>query len=221
ETHDELQNVSQLFDNWAEINRDVGMEEGHYSSVISAIDKVILPQPLRFLDIGCGNGWLVHFLSTYTAVDYGIGLDISEKMIRKARERFSGPGLQFYTANFLEWEPPVKFNFIISMEAFYYINPMENIFNKLKTCMLPGGKLLVGTDYYRENPGSADWGKDLNLSLDRRSREQWRSLFAEAGFTNIWQINITAPESGDGPDWKRKYGTLFTGGTFSAENLSK
>ncbi len=208
-------NVRSLFDKWAEEDKDVGMQEGHQYAVSQALKKVKLPQPLRFLDIGCGNGWLVRKIASENNYDFGIGIDTSPEMIRKAQHLMIHDNIQFLSTDILQWNPPDRFNFLVSMEAFYYVVPMERIMNRLPFLLEPQAVVLVGVDYYEENPGSADWQNHLSIKLDRRSKVKWRQLLENAGIKVEWQEQIKYPEEKSIPDWKIQHGSLFTCGTFS------
>ncbi len=206
--------VSRLFNDWANRDRDKGMEEGHRYAVLQALGGISPPSPSVFLDIGCGNGWLVRHLASHLNYDFGVGIDIASQMVEKAKRLTRSDRLRFYATDIFEWESDIRFNFIVSMEAFYYINPMERLFEKVAKLMAPGGVLLVGTDYYTENPGSAGWAEDLGIALDRRSIGEWKNLFSAAGFDDIRQEQVRYPKTQDVHAWKKKYGSLFTSGTF-------
>ena len=52
------------FNKWAILDKDKGMERGHASSVSKMFDifsneSSIINNPFNFLDLGCGNGWVV------------------------------------------------------------------------------------------------------------------------------------------------------------------
>jgi ubiquinone/menaquinone biosynthesis C-methylase UbiE len=100
----------------------------------------------NFLDIGCGTGWAVG-LAARAAGNKGsfYGLDLSPKMIEKAKENFAGnDNFHFYEAN--SESIPLEDNFfdnIICSNSFHhYLNPdlaMKEIHRVLKT----GGKIFI------------------------------------------------------------------------------
>ena len=54
----------ETFNNWATLNKDESMERGHSSSVdemfeILKKNTTLLELPFSFIDIGCGNGWVI------------------------------------------------------------------------------------------------------------------------------------------------------------------
>ena len=54
-----MDKTSKLFDVWAKTGRSEEMEKGHGTTVTQFLDKLSLKRNFRFLDIGCGNGWVV------------------------------------------------------------------------------------------------------------------------------------------------------------------
>ena len=54
-----MDKTSKLFDVWANTGRSEEMEKGHGTTVNQFLNKLSLKENFRFLDIGCGNGWVV------------------------------------------------------------------------------------------------------------------------------------------------------------------
>lgn len=107
------------------------------------LNRHLPAQPqLRLLDIGCGNGALLHALRDRLA--YGAGVDESAAMIEKARQRNAGqPHLEFKTVN----SPALpfadaSFDVAISLMSFRYLD-WDPLLSELKRVVKPGGKLLI------------------------------------------------------------------------------
>ena len=81
-----ISKVSEVFDRWASNGRADGMEAGHLPMARPAFEKLELTAGQRYLDIGCGNGYTVRWAAAIEDVD-AIGIDVSESMIKLARER--------------------------------------------------------------------------------------------------------------------------------------
>lgn len=60
----------------------------------------------RVLDVGCGNGKLFGYLSAKIKNFSYVGLDVSEKLIRIARDNYSGEGAEFKVFNGLAIDYP-------------------------------------------------------------------------------------------------------------------
>ena len=74
------------------------------------------------IDAGCGNGWLVKYLSKMNNCKKAIGVDGSSKMIAKAKKHSDN---EFYCSDLLEWKPKNKVDVVFSMEVFYYFKNLK------------------------------------------------------------------------------------------------
>ena len=75
-----------IFDEWADLDKDFGMEKNHKSSVKGMLECVLDKKtPYSFIDAGCGNGWVVKRMSNTSSCDVAVGIDGAEKMISKAK----------------------------------------------------------------------------------------------------------------------------------------
>ncbi len=54
-----MDKTSKVFDIWAKAGRAEEMEEGHGVTVGKFLGSISFDKPFSFLDIGCGNGWVV------------------------------------------------------------------------------------------------------------------------------------------------------------------
>ena len=57
-----MRKVRDVFDEWAESGKDLGMETGHADAVeemleFSLKERSEIGEQFSFLDLGCGNGW--------------------------------------------------------------------------------------------------------------------------------------------------------------------
>ena len=60
-----MKKATDVFGQWAEIGKDLGMEEGHSKPVDEMLKYAIkkIDKNFSFLDVGCGNGWVVRKVS--------------------------------------------------------------------------------------------------------------------------------------------------------------
>ena len=97
----------EVFSEWADLDKDYGMEKNHESSVQNMLDFAIKDKlPFSFIDAGCGNGWVVRKVSKISNCTQAVGIDGSEKMILKARK--IDPKLNYYCADIMSWAPKKK-----------------------------------------------------------------------------------------------------------------
>ena len=187
--------ATNLFNNWVELGKDNGMELNHGPSVdfmLNLIPSRILDKNFSFMDLGCGNGWVVKKISQYEHCSFAIGLDGAEKMIKKARSNDAkSTYLELDINNIDSYElkntlPLRSFDIIFSMEVLYYLtSPKNTLFYIYSKLLNAGGCCIIGIDHYLENTSSLAWEKDLNVSMCTYSIQEWKDLFIECGFHNI------------------------------------
>src|SRR5262245_40112122 len=97
---------------------------------------------VNVLDVGCGNGALLHALSG--KINSGAGIDESEAMLAKARERTaSTSNLEFarIRSPYLPFED-AKFDVVISLMSFRYLD-WDPLLREVKRVTKPGGRFLI------------------------------------------------------------------------------
>lgn len=88
-------------------------ENFHLMMKITDFTKMPI-QEATILDVGCGTGDLVQFLSNKQSTDY-VGIDIFEPAIEKARQKF--PQYTFIADDFLKYTFQQKFDFVFCSGA--------------------------------------------------------------------------------------------------------
>lgn len=177
--------ATELFSEWALRDRDLGMESGHAASVGEMLSMALsrMEGPFSAIDVGCGNGWVCRALEDNEDCEVAIGVDGSEEMIRKARERGDG---EFHHARLPGWTPSRRFDLVHSMEFLYYlVDPVAMLAEIQENWMEPGGILVAGVDHYLENEDSLDWPGSLNVHMTTLSQEEWRQGMTDAGFIDV------------------------------------
>mgnify|MGYP001157431106 CR=1 FL=1 len=196
------------FNLWAEDGRDQKMANNHLKSVNKMIELIQektnkLNKPFKFIDLGCGNGWVVRKMIEYNNCKYALGIDGAENMIDKAKEYNIG---DFELSNIESYNYKSRFDIVFSMETLYYMDNISNLFQKLYSSAIKNnGILIMGIDHYRENSPSLNWSKEYNLDIKTLSISEWEDLFLEHGFKNI-----EIQQYGANKDWE---GTLIIMGT--------
>ena len=204
-----MDKTSILFNNWAKNGRAEEMEEGHGTNVSKFLESVSFTKPFSFLDIGCGNGWVVRKIANHPKCKKAMGIDKSKNMIKIAVSKLTTKKEKYTCTNLESWNYTGKFDVIFSMESLYYSVPMEPALNKVFKMLKVGGLFYCGTDFYSDNHLTKRWKKIMNIPMDLRSKTEWKKMFNEAGF------NTTARQVKDSKHrakWKREFGTLFVTG---------
>ena len=201
-----MDKTSKLFDKWANTGRSEEMEKGHGTTVNQFLDKIKLKENFRFLDIGCGNGWVVRKMSENPSCIKAIGIDKSKMMIKNAISKISSKKESYFVTELESWDTKEKFDIIFSMESLYYSVPMEPALDKVFKLLKKGGIFYCGTDFYSDNTLTTRWVKDMDIPMDLRSEKEWKRMFREIGFTTRSK-HVT--DSKNKSKWKREFGTLF------------
>jgi len=201
-----MDKVRTTFDEWAKIGRSELMEKEHSKTVLKFLNSIRFEKPFSFLDVGCGNGWVVRKISQIKNCKKVVGIDKSQNMITKAKSKKKSSKENYLRTDILSWKFNGKFDYIFSMESLYYSTPMESALKKIYRLLKPGGEFFCGTDFYSDNKATIQWSKMLDISLDLRSKKQWKKMFEEIGFkTKTKQVR----DYSNRKKWKREFGTLF------------
>jgi SAM-dependent methyltransferase len=114
----------------------------------------------RALDLGCNEGWFSHRLREWGA-DEGLGIDIRETNIRRARlicEHLGTPGLSFQRASVYDLDPEAlgTFDVVLCLGLIYHL---ENPIGALRVAHgLSRGLCVVETQVARAPGGRYTWG---------------------------------------------------------------
>jgi trans-aconitate methyltransferase len=184
-----------VFNEWAELDKDLGMEKGHADAVTEMLDFALkerhrINNNFTFLDLGCGNGWVVRKVIENPLCINASGIDGAPQMIANAIKR--GDGEEYILANIDEHEPTQKYDLIHSMEVLYYLENPAAILKKIANSWLnDGGRLIVGIDLYHENSDSHSWEDKVGTRMLMFKETEWVNFFRQAGFNDVisWRAN--------------------------------
>ncbi|MDC0442688.1 class I SAM-dependent methyltransferase [Gammaproteobacteria bacterium] len=197
-----MKDAIEVFNRWAEIDKDRGMEEGHANAVNEMLDYALkeryeINNDFTFLDLGCGNGWVVRKVIENPLCINASGIDGAPQMIANARER--GGNEEYILSNIDEYEPTQKYDLIHSMEVLYYLDDPKLILNKISNSWLgEEGRLIAGIDLYYENKDSHTWEEKVGTKMLMFKQKEWVEMFERAGFCDVksWRANQTQKWAG-------------------------
>mgnify|MGYP002055671555 FL=1 len=197
-----MRKVRDVFDEWAESGKDLGMETGHADAVeemleFSLKERSEIGEQFSFLDLGCGNGWATRNVYREPLCNRAVGVDGANKMIINARSR--GLGEHYVHADLATYDPRETFDLIHSMEFVYYLaDPEELIYRIVNSWLNEGGRLIFGLDFYFENTESHTWPKKLNIPMFMLKETEWINLFKATGLKEVtsWRANETMDWAG-------------------------
>ena len=190
-----VKKATDVFGEWAEKGKDVGMEEGHAIAVNEMLnfglkERQNLEKNFSFLDVGCGNGWVVRKVINNSFCNRAMGIDGAKQMIAKAKSREGG---EYILADINSFNSDEKYDLIHSMEVLYYLKDPSIIVQKISESWLnEGGRFIAGIDLYYENTDSHSWQEKVGTPMLMLKESEWVKIFKMAGLREVesWRSNV-------------------------------
>ncbi len=205
-----MDKVRETFDKWAQNGRAELMEIEHGTNVLKFLETISFDKPFTFLDVGCGNGWVVRKIAKEKNCKKSIGIDKSKKMIIQSKKKIDSNKEGFFHTDIESMKYKGKFDFIFSMETLYYADSIEIALKKIYKLLKPGGQFFCGTDFYTDNKATARWAGIMKIQMHLHSKKEWRKFFKNTDF-DVKTKHIK--DLKNKKKWKREHGTLFIIGT--------
>lgn len=183
------------FNEWARAGKGASMERGHRPVGEQAIERMQIPTRATVLDVGCGSGWAARLMAERAREGRVIGIDVSDEMVRVAREEsIHHPQVEFQVAS-AEQLPfdDADFSHAFSMESLYYYADIGRAMSEIRRVLKPGGLFAAVVDLYQENTPSHQWIETLKVPVQLLSAAQYRSLFENVGFENVRDERLLDP----------------------------
>ncbi|NMS89352.1 class I SAM-dependent methyltransferase [Clostridioides difficile] len=162
----------EFFDKYSKMERSInglaGAGEWH-------ILKKMLPdfKGKRVLDLGCGFGWHCKY-AVENGADSAVGIDISEKMLKEARNKTKFDNIKYICMPIEDINyPKDSFDIVISSLALHYIQSFEDICKKISDCISSGGEFVFSVEHPIFTAyGTQEWycdkdGNPLHWPVDR------------------------------------------------------
>ena len=111
--------------------------------------RALLPdlRDLRVVDLGCGYGWFCRFAREQGAAEV-LGLDVSEKMLARAREMTSDPAIQYQRADLESVALPDEiFDLAYSSLALHYLVHLDRLVANVSRALRPGGRFVFSAEH--------------------------------------------------------------------------
>ena len=190
-----MQKATEVFGKWAEEGKDRGMEKSHAIPVEEMInfalkERLNINKNFSFLDLGCGNGWVVRSVAKNELCTKAVGIDGARQMINNAESR--GEGTKYILADIDSFNSPEKYDVIHSMEVLYYLENPSEVIRKISNSWLnKNGRLIVGIDHYYENTSSHSWQEKVGTRMLMLREMEWIQFFEDAGLSEVesWHSN--------------------------------
>lgn len=173
-----------------------------------AIQQMLPPlSGLRVVDLGCGYGWFCRWASDQGAAQVS-GLDISSRMLERAREMSEGQDIDYRCADLQTLTLPANgCELVYSSLALHYLPDVAPLFATVYQALTPGGTLLFSAEhpvytaplrqgwqedaegqkswpvshYQQEGERISNWFAD-GVKKQHRKLASWINLLVAAGF---------------------------------------
>lgn len=182
----------------------------------------------RVVDLGCGFGWFCRYAREAGAASV-LGLDVSEKMLARARADTPDPAVTYDRADLdaLTLEPG-RFDFAYSSLTLHYLVNLKAMIGTVHQVLTPGGGFVFSAEhpiftapsapgwvenadgrkvwpvdgYLEEGPRSTDW-LAKGVVKQHRSVGTYLTLLLEAGFaiTAVQEWGPTDAQIAEVPEW--------------------
>ncbi|MEK7269322.1 MAG: glycosyltransferase [Planctomycetota bacterium] len=131
------QGLRPFFDGFSkDLERWRRRSRGYYQDLHRHI-RSLVPEGSSVLEIGCGQGDLLAFLGEKEA----LGVDFSEEMIRRGRERF--PDLKLSVMDAERLAPGRTFDVVIMSNLVGYLGDVQAAFERARDAMHDGSRLVI------------------------------------------------------------------------------
>lgn len=101
----------------------------------------------KVVDLGCGFGWFSRWAREQGAAEV-LGLDVSEKMLARAREMTSDAAITYERADLEKLAlPEASFDLAYSSLAFHYIENLPEMLTNVHRALVPGGRLVASVEH--------------------------------------------------------------------------
>lgn len=178
----------------------VGVSKFPKMSYPFVLEEIRHQRPKRLLDLGCGTGEMLRLLREENQEAELAGLDLSSKMIARAREK-NIPNAQFLEgdAEHLPY-PTAYFDMVSCVQSFHHYPNPEKALAEVRRVLRPGGVFLL-CDMYVANP-LFRWLENMFLlpalrlgDVHTYGRKEICALMEAAGFSAV--------------AWKRAHPVIF------------
>ena len=132
--------------------------------------RAMLPEVggLRIVDLGCGFGWFCRWAHEHGA-RHVLGLDLSEKMLARARAAGPDAGIIYERADLDQLSlPRASFDLAYSSLALHYVEDVARLFRTVHQALSPGGHFVFSTEHpIYMAPTRPSW------AVDAEGRRTW------------------------------------------------
>lgn len=159
------------------------ISDPQFSWGMEVLERLELRGDESALDAGCGSGRVTEELMKRLPSGRIIAVDGSEAMIAEARERL-GDRASYVVADLSELEVDEPVDLVFSTATFHWILDHDRLFERLRTALRPGGRLVA------QCGGEGNVAEHAKAIATVAARPEFAGHFIE--MTGMW--NFASPE---------------------------
>jgi ubiquinone/menaquinone biosynthesis C-methylase UbiE len=160
----------------------------HPSVLTALLESSHINEASQVLEVGCGTGNYIVALHEATECSCW-GIDPSEQMLAKARERSHQVQFEMGLAEKLAF-PAASFDLVFSVDVIHHVGSREEYHREAYRVLKPGGKVCTVTDsediIRKRQPLSNYFPETVEVELKRYPRSaDLRAMMIRAGFDRV------------------------------------
>ncbi|VEA67342.1 Malonyl-CoA O-methyltransferase BioC [Serratia plymuthica] len=135
-----------FFDGYAQLSRSVNGLDGapEWPTIHSILPDL---HGKKVVDLGCGYGWFCRNAREQGAASV-LGLDLSEKMLSKAREMTQDAGIEYRRQDLEQLQlPPASCDLAYSSLTLHYIEDLARLFATVYQALAAGGQFIFTAEH--------------------------------------------------------------------------
>ncbi len=156
------------------------------------LDLLSIKNGAKILDVGTGTGILIPFLSERAGEEGKIiAIDMSEKMLEVAQQKYSYRNTDFVYGDVLEADLPKEFfDFVICYSVFPHFHDKQLAIGIISKCLKKGGKFVIFHSQSREEINNLHKNSSEVVSEDNLPDiSTIKTYFLQAGLNTTAEID--------------------------------
>lgn len=129
-----------------------------YNKIRKILELAEIKDNSKILDIGTGTGILISYLLEKLPSKL-VGVDISEKMIEVAKEKYKDKNVQFVVSDIINFNED-KYDYIFIYSAYPHFKDKEKLFEHLSKLLNSDGKIVIAHSQSRNEINQIHSKKD-------------------------------------------------------------
>jgi arsenite methyltransferase len=159
---------------------------------ILAINTMHIENGMNILDLGCGTGrGTIDIAEKLEGSGKVLGLDLSEEMVRKARQNLAGfryDNVEFEVGSGSTLDVENYYDFVLSTNAFHHFDRKEEIFARVWKSLKHNGVFVIEDvcdDYFLMKIVDIAGKISGKAHIGSTTSEELRNLFLTTGYTDV------------------------------------